>query len=72
MIQSEARQPTSRAIQCHLYNELRLRFCQERMRAQSPTPPLLKPKRLKGVGLYASERERGRILKGSIIAGIFC
>ena len=34
-----------------------LRFCQERMRAQSPTPPLLKPKRLKGVGLYASERE---------------
>ena len=41
--------------------ESRLRFCQERLRAQSPTPPLLKPKRLKGVGLYASEREREQI-----------
>ncbi|CAK9002378.1 unnamed protein product [Durusdinium trenchii] len=34
-----------------------LHLCQERLHKQSPAPPMLKQRRLKGVGIYASERE---------------
>eukprot|EP00913_Durusdinium_trenchii_P028758 g26970.t2 len=38
-----------------------LHLCQERLHKQSPAPPMLKQRRLKGVGIYASERETGGV-----------
>ena len=37
---------------------LRLHLAQERLRTQSPTPPQIAPRRLHGVGAFASPRER--------------